>query len=323
MREAHYIREYSAANGALRGVAAMTSIDLNMLVVLDVLLKEQSVARAAQRLELSPSAMSRALARLRALTGDQLLVRAGHCLVPTPLALELRAKVSAVVADAQNVLRPSTHLDLASLERTFTIRANDGFIEHYGARIATLVEAEAPHVRLRFTGKPDKSGAMLRDGMADIEVGVVSNMAPELRVQALFRDKFVGVVRAGHALATGEVTMHRYVAYRHISVSRRGQPCGPIDEALRALSLERIVSVIVPSFTDALALARTTDLVANVPERETDGARDGMFTFALPVTTPDVTVSQIWHPRFDGDCAHRWLRTSLRRMCSDAPALAD
>ncbi|HEV3106690.1 MAG TPA: LysR family transcriptional regulator [Trinickia sp.] len=301
----------------------MTSIDLNMLVVLDVLLTEQSVVRAAQRLELSPSAMSRALARLRAVTGDQLLVRAGHCLVPTPLALELRANVSAVVADAQNVLRPSVHLDLASLERTFTIRANDGFIERYGPSIAALVEAEAPLVRLRFAGKPDKSGTMLRDGIADIEVGVVSNMAPELRIQALFRDKFVGVVRADHALAAGDITPQRYVAYRHISVSRRGQPFGPIDHALRELALERAVSVIVPSFPDALALARSSDLVANVPERQTDGTRNGMCTFRLPVATPDVTVSQIWHPRFEGDSAHRWLRAALRRVCSDAPATAE
>ena len=300
-------------------VAAMTSIDLNMLVVLDVLLTEQSVVRAAQRLELSPSAMSRALARLRVVTGDQLLVRAGHTLVPTPLALELRGKVSAVVADAQNVLRPSIRLDLASLERTFTIRANDGFIERYGARIAALVEEQAPLVRLRFAAKPDKGGAMLRDGIADLEVGVVNNMAPELRIQALFRDKFVGVVRLGHPLTEGDVTTQRYTAYRHISVSRRGHAFGPIDDALRACGARRVVSVIVPSFPDALALARTTDLVANVPERQTDAAREGMHTFGLPVATPDVTISQIWHPRLDGDGAHRWLRTCLRRVCSDAP----
>ncbi len=304
---------------ALPLVAAMTSIDLNMLVVLDVLLAEQSVVRAAQRLELSPSAMSRALARLRIVTGDQLLVRAGHSLVPTPLAIELRGKVSAVVADAQNVLRPSVRLDLASLERTFTIRSNDSFVERYGARIAALVEEQAPLVRLRFAAKPDKDAAMLRDGIADLEVGVASNMAPELRVQALFRDTFVGVVRRGHPLACGDVTAERYSAYRHVSVSRHGHAFGPIDDALRELGAKRIVSVIVPSFPDALALARTTDLVANVPERQTEAAREGMFTFRLPVRTPGVTVYQIWHPRLDGDCAHRWLRKCLRRVCSDAP----
>ncbi len=297
---------------------AMSSPDLNMLVVLDVLLTEQSVARAAERLELSPSAMSRALARLRMVTGDQLLVRAGHALVPTPLALELREKVRAVVAEAQSVLKPSVHLDLASLERTFTIRADDGFIERYGANIAALVQTEAPGVRLCFAAKHDRNGAVLRDGIADIEVGVVNNMAPELRIQALFRDRFVGVVRDGHPLASVDVTAQRYVAYRHISVSRRRVPFGPIDDALRTLALHRVVSVIVPSIPDALALARATDLVANVPARQTDDARAGMITFKLPVTTPDLTVSQIWHPRFEADAAHRWLRNCLRRVCSDA-----
>lgn len=290
-----------------------------MLVVLDVLLTEQSVARAAQRLELSPSGMSRALARLRTIMGDQLLVRAGHRLVPTPLALELRDKVHSVVADAQTVLRPSAHLDLNSLERTFTIRANDGFIERYGAGIAALIEAEAPHVRVRFAAKPDKSGAMLRDGVADLEVGVVNHMAPELRIQALFRDSYVGVVRREHPLADTEVTVQQYAAFRHISVSRRGLPFGPIDEALAAFGIERVVSVIVPNFADALALARTSDLIANVPQKQTEHARDGMHMFRLPVHTPDITVSQIWHPRLEGDSAHRWLRASLRRVCSDAP----
>lgn len=298
-------------------------LDLNMLVALDVLLTEQSVARAAQRLELSPSAMSRALARLRTVTGDQLLVRAGHALVPTPLALELRGKVRAVVSEAHNVLRPSIRLDLASLERTFTIRANDGFIERYGAPIAALVEHEAPHVCVRFAHKPDKSGTMLREGAADLEVGVVDNMAPELRIQALFRDRFIGVVRTGHPLADTTVTPQQYAAYRHISVSRRGQPCGPIDAALREMGLARIVSVIVPSFPDALALARMTNLIASVPERQTEPAREGMFSFRLPVATPDITVSQIWHPRLEGDSAHRWLRASLRRVCSDAPVVRE
>jgi DNA-binding transcriptional LysR family regulator len=138
-------------------------------------------------------------------------------------------------------------------------------------------------------------------------------------VQALFRDKFVGVVRVGHPLAQSEMTPERYTRYRHVSVSRRGHAFGPIDDALREMGAKRIVSVIVPSFPDAIALARTSDLVANVPERQTEAAREGMYTFRLPVATPDVTVSQIWHPRLDGDCAHRWLRTCLRRVCSDAP----
>src|SRR3954471_3163453 len=100
----------------------MSAPDLNLLVTLDVLLAEGSVARAARRLRLSPSAMSRALARLRETTGDPLLVRAGRGLVPTPRALELRERVGRLVQDAEAALSPAGSLDLARLVRTFTVR---------------------------------------------------------------------------------------------------------------------------------------------------------------------------------------------------------
>src|SRR4029078_8591730 len=110
----------------------MSHLDLNLLVTLDVLLTEGSVARAARRLRLSPSAMSRALARLRATTGDPLLVRAGRGLVPTPRALELRERVGRLAEDGQAVLRPAQKLDLKQLVRTFTLRTSDGFVENFG-----------------------------------------------------------------------------------------------------------------------------------------------------------------------------------------------
>jgi DNA-binding transcriptional LysR family regulator len=127
----------------------MPSPDLNLLVALDVLLAEGSVARAAKRLQLSPSAMSRTLARLRDTTGDQLLVRAGRGLVPTPRALELRERVGALVQEAEATLRPSEGLELAGLERTFTLRAREGFVENFGAALVSRVMAEAPRARLR------------------------------------------------------------------------------------------------------------------------------------------------------------------------------
>jgi len=293
----------------------MTAVDLNLLIVLDVLLTEGSVAKAAQRLALSPSAMSRSLARLRATTGDPLLVRAGRGLVPTPLALELRDKVRAVVEGAQAILHPSAHLDLATLERTFTIRANDGFIESFAARLVALVEKDAARVRLRFAPKPDKNIVALRDGPVDIEVGVVGDTGPELRIQALFRDRFIGVVRVGHALTNDAITPERYASFKHISVSRRGQEHGPIDRSLHVLGLWRTVKAVVPGFSAALALARNSELIANVPERQTETARAGMISFPLPVPTPELTVSQIWHPRLDSDPAHRWLRSCLRKVC--------
>src|SRR5579883_190716 len=187
--------------------------DLNLLVTLDVLLTESSVARAAQKLRLSPSAMSRALARLRETTGDPLLVRAGRSLVPTPRAIELRERVGQIVEEATAVLRPAELLDLRQLVRTFTLRDRDGFVANFGPALIARLAAEAPGVRLRFVPKSDRESAMLRDATVDLEIGVIGKVTgPELRAQALFRDRFVGVVRRLHALAAGEVTPARYAA---------------------------------------------------------------------------------------------------------------
>ena len=290
--------------------------DLNLLVTLDMLLAEGSVARAARRMQLSPSAMSRALARLRETTGDPLLVRAGRGLVPTPRALELREQVRQLVEDAAAVLRPADQLDLSQLVRTFTLRSSEGFVETFGPNLIARVNREAPEVRLRFVQKPDKDSGPLRDGVIDLETGVVESItAPELRAQALFRDRYVGVVRMGHALTHGEITPQRYAAGSHILVSRENFDRGPIDDALNLLELHREIGTIVGGFATALALARASDLIASVPERHTVSLRDGMHCFPLPISMPEFTVSMLWHPRQDGDQAHRWLRQCVRDVC--------
>ncbi len=296
----------------------MTRPDLNLLVALDVLLTEGNVARAARRLQLSPSAMSRTLARLRETTGDPLLVRAGRGLVPTPRALELRERVGQLVDETDAVLRPVADLDLERLDRMFTLRTSEGFVENFGPALIALAGAQAPLVRLRFMQKTNKERGALRDGTVDLETGVVGkDTGPEVRVQALFRDRFVGVVRAGHALGQGEITAAAFASGRHILVSRRGHERGPIDEALKVLGLERRVATIVGGFSTALALARASDLIASVPERHTGSLRDGMVSFPLPVPVAEMTVSLLWHPRMHGDAAHRWLRGCVRAVCAD------
>jgi DNA-binding transcriptional LysR family regulator len=296
---------------------SMATPDLNLLLTLDVLLAEGSVARAARRLRLSPSAMSRALARLRETTGDPLLVRAGRGLVPTPRALELRGLVGPLVQEAQAVLRPAASLDLRQLARNFTLRTRDGFVENFGPALIARARKEAPGVRLYFVPKPDRDSTSLRDGSVDLETGVVAETTgPELRVQALFRDRFVGVVRKGHALTRGKITPARYAACRHIGISRRGLDRGPIDDALKRLGLQREVATIVGGFTAALALARASDLIASVPERHTAALRTGLQSFRLPFAMPEITVSMLWHPRLDADPAHRWLRGCVREICA-------
>lgn len=293
----------------------MSHPDLNLLVTLDVLLAEGSVARAARRLRLSPSAMSRQLARLRETTGDPLLVRAGRGLVPTPRALELREQVGPLVRQAQVLLRPAEALDLARLVRTFTLRTSEGFVETFGPGLLVRVGQDAPGVRLRFVSKPDRDSTPLRDGDVDLETGVVGQaIGPEVRAQGLFQDRFIGVVRAGHPLSQGKMTAARYASGRHILVSRRGRDEGPVDEALAPLKRE--IATVVSGFSAALALARACDLIATVAERHTAGLRAGLFSFPLPFPAPEITVSLLWHPRMDADAAHRWLRGCMREVCA-------
>lgn len=290
--------------------------DLNLLITLDTLLSEGSVAAAAKRLRLSPSAMSRALARLRETTGDPLLVRAGRGLVPTPRAVELREQVSRLVQEAQAVLRPAQTLDMGQVVRTFTLRSSEEFVENLGPALLARIAQEAPGVRLRFVDKSDKDSALLREGSIDLSIGVVdASASPELLTQALFRDRLIGVVRSGHALSQGHVSAERFAQGRHVYVSRRGLERGQVDDALQALGLTRDISTIVAGFATAIALARDTDLIASVPERYTAHQRDGLCSFALPVVIPPFTVAMLWHPRLDADVAHRWLRGCLREVC--------
>ena len=215
------------------------------------------------------------------------------------------------------MLRPATQLlDLATLERVFTLRANEGFVEAFAARLVAALTAAAPGVRLRFAPKPDKGVQSLRDGLVDLEIGVLGDTGPEIMIQSLFQDHFVGVVRQGHPLTSGEITAIRFAEHGHVVASRRGRTHGPVDDALEALGLQRRVVVVVPSFPAALAIAATSDLVGLVTNSFVRmGQAAKVHAFALPVPTPPITVSQMWHPRANAEAAHRWLREMVLSVC--------
>jgi DNA-binding transcriptional LysR family regulator len=302
-------------------------MDMNLLGALDALLAEGSVTGAARRLGLSASAMSRTLARLRAAMGDPLLVRAGRGLAPTPRATELCDRVHQLTRDVRTVLGPhASHLDVASLERTFTIRAGEGFLEQFSSPLVAAVTAAAPHVRLRFAPKTDKDALPLRDGEIDLEIGVLGGSAPEVRTRFLFRDVFIGAARIGHPLLERPMTPERYAACRHVVASRKGDFTGPVDDALEELGLRREVVVVVPGFPDAMRIARKTDLVALVPRSGlssptgADPTGPGLVGFDLPVRTPEIVISAMWHPRMDADPPHRWLRDTVMVVCQAAAA---
>ena len=222
------------------------------------------------------------------------------------------------------MLRPAEKLDLSKLDRRFTLRTSEGFVETFGPGLLTMVAGQAPGVTLQFLTKPDKESAPLRDGEVDLETGVIdAETAPELRALPLFEDRWVGVVRQGHALTEGPMTASRFASAGHVQVLRRGLHSRKIDDAVQVAGLERRITTVVNGFSTALALVRETDLVATVPERHTAGLRKGLHSFPLPVEVAPFTISVLWHPRMDGDLAHRWLRGCVRSVCGTRRSVGD
>jgi DNA-binding transcriptional LysR family regulator len=226
--------------------------------------------------------------------------------------------------EVHTVLNPANREpELASLTRIFTIRANEGFVDAFASALVAAVMKEAPGVCLRFAPKPDKDVRPLREGLIDIEIGVLGISGPEIRIQTLFKDRFVGIVRPGHALTAGKITPERYAECDHVVTSRRGRVHGPVDDALSALGLSRRVVAMVPGFPASVAVASNSDLVGLVTHsfvsaeesRRGRGAHAAVEVFDLPVRTEAITVSQMWHPRMDADPAHRWLRGLVLSVC--------
>ncbi|SHM91954.1 DNA-binding transcriptional regulator, LysR family [Pseudomonas asturiensis] len=293
--------------------------DLNLLIALDALLDEGSVVGAARRMHLSPAAMSRTLTRIREATGDPVLVRAGRGLVPTPRALAMQAQVRELVEQAAQVFQARDDVDMTTLERCFNVRSNDVFFGSFGARVLEAIRVGAPGCTLRFVPEGAGDDDALREGRIDLYISSRLNFGPEIKIQNLFNTRFCGLAREGHPIFDGPITPERFAAFDHVSVSRRGLARGPIDPALAELGLERRIALITPHFHSAIFGVAESDLILSLPEPVLWGLKKmglKMRAFAIPLALEGVSVNQAWHPRFDNDPAHRWLRQTLKQVCS-------
>jgi DNA-binding transcriptional LysR family regulator len=288
-------------------------VDLNLLIALDALLEENSVAAAADRLHLSPPAMSRTLSRIRRATGDDILVRSGRTMTPTPRALELREETRELVRRGTAVLTPPRTLDLDTLDRVFTIRSHDALAGAL-APLLTAAIAAAPGVQVRLLAEPAGDVADLARGHTDAEIGAAGPARPEIAAETIGADQMAVIVRAGHPLADGELTPERLAAAVHVTVSRRGRLNGVIDESLAERGLSRRVVAALPTSSAALDLVACTDLVTTVAEQvcRPVWTRLGLVARPLPFPVPPVPVIVTWHHRNDTDPAHAWLRAQLR-----------
>ncbi len=289
-------------------------LDLNLLTALDALLEEGSVAGAAERMHLSPPAMSRTLGRIRRVTGDQILVRTGRTMTPTPYALAVREQVHALVQQAEAVLQPEHELDLTTLKRTFTLQCHDAITTAAGTGFLAHVQAQAPGVALRLLPEAAVDTNELRHGQVDLEIGSAEPGLPEVRFETIGHDRLVAVVRRGHPLARGKLTAERFASAEHVLVSRRGRLKDPVDEELARRGLRRRVVATAPTSTAALYFVQRSDVVVAAPEcfgRPTVEAL-GLRTLPLPIDLPPVPINLAWHQRYDTDRAHTWLRNGVR-----------
>jgi DNA-binding transcriptional LysR family regulator len=291
----------------------LVHVDLNLLIALDALLEENSVAAAADRLHLSPPAMSRTLSRIRRATGDDILVRSGRTMTPTPRALELREETRELVRRAAAVLTPARTLDLDTLERVFTIRSHDALACALAAPL-TAATAAAPGVQIKLLAEPSADVADLARGHTDVEIGAAGPARPEIAAETIGADRMVAVFRAGHPLVACELTADRLAAANHVTVSRRGRLYGVIDDALAERGLSRRVVAALPTSSAALDLVARSDLVTTVAEQVCRPflTRLGLVARSLPFPVPAVPVIVTWHHRNDTDPAHAWLRGQLR-----------
>ena len=300
----------------------MKTYDLNLLRVLDAVLSAGSVSAAAERLHLSVPATSHALARLREVMGDPLLVRAGRRLVPTPRALELREPVAQWMAQAQALVQRDTRSNLATLQRAFVVRAPEGMTIAFGAALAQALRRDLPHCTLTFLPETQDDPAALREGRVDLDIGHFRPREPEVQRIELLPQRQVAVVRRGHALSARPLTARRYASALHVAVLRREGAASPVDDALAALGLARDIVLTVPQANVSAIIAARSDLVATLSERVAAAMSATLGLALLPLAfapAPD-TLLMAWHPRQSADPGHAWLRQRFLQLLADPPA---
>ncbi|MBT2374443.1 LysR family transcriptional regulator [Pseudomonas fluorescens] len=292
-------------------------IDLNLLVILDALLSEQHVTRAAERLHLSQPAVSHALARLRDLLGDPLLVRQGGTLVPTARALELATPLADALAQVQALLAPN-RFDPASAKRTFRLAMSD-----YGAALllpglVRTLRREAPGIDLLII-PASREGMVdgVLNGDIDLAAGVFPDLPAELRSTPLFEEHYACLVDRDSLPADGILDLPTYLARPHVLLEMRGSGTPEIERALTAIRERRHVAISLPHWGVAPQLIQGTDLILTVSSRsllDIDQAR--LLAVPPPFPIPAFAFVLTWHSRRGGDPALQWLIERVENVLS-------
>lgn len=291
-------------------------LDVPLLRALDALLTERHVTRAAQRLRITQSAASHALARLRRAFGDPLFVRGPRGMVPTERAAALGPEVRALLERIDALTQPAGPFDPRALRRTFALAGADFMEMLLLPPLVRRLAVEAPGVDLASRPIGADPESALEAGALDVAVGVFARPSPRLVARKLFEERFVCMLRRGHPALKGGLTLERYAALPHVLISPRGTGGGIVDDALAARGLTRRIAVRTATFLAAPLLVADTDCVVTLPSRVAAEMARGrpVALVAPPVRVSGFTVSMLFHERSRSDAAHAWLRARLAEV---------
>lgn len=295
---------------------SLSQLDLNLLLVLDTVLAERSVVRAARRLHVTPSAVSNSLARLRAALRDPLVTRSGRGIVPTPRAAELAPMLGRALRDLDQAVSGRA-FDPASTTRQFTLAIADSGQLVRLPRLASLLNKEMPRTRLRVVGIDTLlSSGGLGGTEVDVVVGALPEQAPGVHMTPLYDEHTVLVARRNHPRVGARVSKAVLASLRHVDVQvAPGRGYRDLPARCARLGIERDVALVAPSFTTAAAVVAATDFVAMLPASvvEVLGERLGIRAVASPVRRLTVAIKLAWHERTETDPAMRAFRDLVTR----------
>lgn len=303
------------------------ALDLNLLRVFDAVMAEGSLTRAADKLALTQPAVSNAMRRLRDALGDELLVRQGHGVQPTPRAMALWPIVRDALGNLQHSLAPA-HFDPATASTTLILAMADATAGTLVPNLVPILEREAPHISIRIVPLTTRDPRSLLDAeSADMAVGHFPAVLADLTARAqsgalvphehrrLYDGEYVAVMRKNHPLALMPLTLEHYCAARHLLVSFSGRAYGFIDEALAALGRERHIVLTVNQYATAARVVTQSDLVTVLPRHfvPITGIQHQLQIHPLPLEVQAVHVDALWHKRGPNQAAYEWLLQALNR----------
>lgn len=299
----------------------LRDLDLNLLVALDALLRENHVSRAAAKLEVSQSAMSLALSKLRTLFNDPLLVKGSGGLVPTARAQELAPRVADALRLVDSLLHERQPFDPLQARDTVTLIVTD-YIDF--VLVPTLVKemaSRAPHLMLRIVGpNPKRLGEVFSTGEVDVSASYFPNPPASLRVRPLFQDRMVGIARRGHPYLAGARDLDAFCSAAHVTIEPGEATMynALVDQQLERVGRSRRITMTKPTFLGVPFIVAQTDLLAAMPETVARGFTRftdiEIFEPPLPLNPMDVVL--LWHDRTHNNPVHRWVRELIIEVCA-------